>query len=127
MKFDAVLGAVLATFGKYLKTRPAAIGINVNLAVLAIQLRLDAHSASTHIKTVLDAPSLEPKLPRHFDAQLRLNVVQDPLSCTTLVAGNEPKFCFLLLQGLQRGCEVLPNCHDIGQSRVTLSIEKMGV
>lgn len=91
MKRLSILSAILAALRENLDGLVAFTEVDMNLAILPIHFLFNAHSPMTHVKRMLDASSLHPGLPPHFDSQLRLNGAEYPLSrCFARPSRQEP-------------------------------------
>lgn len=80
METNAIHSAVFPTFGKDLDTIATLAEVNVNLAILTIELFLTAHLAMTHVEAVLDTSAFEPRLPSNLDSERWLQVCSEARS-----------------------------------------------
>lgn len=115
MKPSPVLGTVFAALGEYLDALSPLAEVNVDLAILPVNLLLDAHAPAAHVEAVLDAPALAPERPPDLCTQHGLQVAQDSAPATV---GSRAACA---VQDGQGRAEVVQDLHDAGQDGVVVA------
>lgn len=128
MKSLLVLGAVFPALGEDLDAGRTCLGVDVNLAIFAINLGLDAHAAiAAHGDTILQATSFQPALPPDFDAQLRSEDGVEGRRWRCWRQREKGGLFLCPLQDFNSSGEVISDLDDGRKQGMAAAIDKMGI